>query len=203
MRRRDFLILPAAGLLARAGAGQTRRAELGVRDELRLWYRQPAANGNEALPVGNGRLAAMVFGGVRFERLQLNEETVWAGERRDRTNPEGARALPEVRRLLFAGKVREAEELAEQSIIAVPKRMPPYQTLGDLYVTLPGHGREEDYARELDIDAGIARVTYSWDGARYRREGFASAGDQVIVMRLTWGRSRRPSFNEDANAGGG
>jgi alpha-L-fucosidase 2 len=136
----------------------------------------------------------MVFGGVRFERLQLNEETVWAGERRDRTNPEGARALPEVRRLLFAGKVREAEELAEQSIIAVPKRMPPYQTLGDLYVTLHGHGREEDYARELDIDAGIARVTYSWDGARYRREVFASAVDQVIVMRLTCDRPGRISF---------
>src|SRR5215203_68338 len=107
MRRRDFLILPAVGLVARAGRGQAQ----GEWGGLRLWYRRPAASWNEALPVGNGRLAAMVFGGVESERLQLNEDTVWAGERRDRTNPGGARNLAEVRRLLFAGKPREAEEL--------------------------------------------------------------------------------------------
>src|SRR5918993_2106051 len=128
MRRRDFLILPAAGLLARAVTGQARDA----RGALCLWYRRPAASWNEALPVGNGRLGAMVFGGVETERLQLNEDTVWAGERRDRINPEGARNLPEVRRLLFAGKPKEAEALAERTVIATPKRMPPYQPLGDL-----------------------------------------------------------------------
>ena len=191
MKRRDFLILPAAGLLARAAAGQTKEA---ARGELRLWYRQPAADWNEALPVGNGRLAAMVFGGVESERVQINEETVWAGERRDRTNPEGARALPEVRRLLFAGKVREAEELAEKSIIAVPKRMPPYQPLGDLLLTFPGEGRAEDYRRELDIDAGVARVTFRRGGARFTREVFASAVDQVIVVRLTCDRPNNVSF---------
>src|ERR1044072_8743924 len=118
MKRRDFLILPAAGLLARAVAGQTGGAVRGEWGELRLWYREPADNWNEALPVGNGRLAAMVFGGVESERIQINEETVWAGERRDRVNPAGARSLPEVRRLLFEGKVAEAEALAEKSIIA-------------------------------------------------------------------------------------
>src|SRR5262245_52873116 len=80
-----------------------------------LWYRQPAATWNEALPIGNGRLAAMVFGGVQSERIQLNEDTIWAGEKRDRNNPEGARHLSEVRRLLFAGKPKEAEELAERT----------------------------------------------------------------------------------------
>src|SRR5215210_6095185 len=184
MRRRDFLILPAAGLLARAGVGQTR----GALNGMRLWYRQPAAQWTEALPVGNGRLAAMVFGGVESERIQINEETVWAGERRDRTNPDGARALPEVRRLLFAGKVAEAEALAEKSIIAVPKRMPPYQPLGDLLLNFKGQGQTEDYVRELDIDAGVARVTYQRDGARFTREVFASAVDQLIVMRLTCDR---------------
>src|SRR5688500_11103084 len=108
MKRRDFIILPAAALLARAGVGRTKGAPPRATGDLRLWYRQPAANWNEALPVGNGRLAAMAFGGVETERLQLNEDTVWAGERRDRINPEGARNLPEVRRLLFAGKPREA-----------------------------------------------------------------------------------------------
>jgi hypothetical protein len=190
MRRRDFLILPAAGLLARAGVGQAR----GEWGEMRLWYRQPAANWNEALPVGNGRLAAVVFGGVESERVQINEETVWAGERRDRTNPDGARALPEVRRLLFAGKVREAEELAEKSIIAVPKRMPPYQPLGDLLLTFPGGRGAGEYVRELDIDAGVARVVYRQGDARFTREVFASAVDQVVVIRLTCDRPGRVSF---------
>src|SRR5215208_6565793 len=194
MRRRDFLILPAAGLLARAGVGQAKDAARRGWGEMRLWYRRPAAQWTEALPVGNGRLAAMVFGGVESERIQINEETVWAGERRDRTNPDGARALPEVRRLLFAGRVSEAEELAEKSIIAVPKRMPPYQSLGDLLLTFPGRGRAEGYVRELDIDAGVARVSYKRGGARFTREVFASAVDQVIVIRLTCDRPGRLSF---------
>src|SRR6267378_1723668 len=104
----------------------------------KLWYRQPAANWNEALPIGNGRLAAMVFGGPQSERIQLNEDTIWAGEKRDRNNPEGAGNLAEVRRLLFAGKPKEAEVLAERTMIAVPKRMPPYQPLGDLLLRFSG-----------------------------------------------------------------
>jgi alpha-L-fucosidase 2 len=94
------------------------------------WYLQPATQWNEALPVGNGRMGAMVFGGLQSERLQLNEDSLWAGEKRDRNNPLGAENLAEVRRLLFAGKPREAEELAEKTLIATPKRMPPYQPLG-------------------------------------------------------------------------
>src|SRR5215212_9149887 len=107
MRRRDFLALPAAGLLARVVAGQAQDALGSSPGELRLWYKQPAAQWTEALPVGNGRLAAMVFGGVESERLQLNEDTVWAGERRDRMNPDGPAAVPEIRRLLFEGKAVE------------------------------------------------------------------------------------------------
>src|SRR3954453_1636864 len=97
-----------------------------------LWYTQPASKWNEALPIGNGRLGAMVFGGTATERLQLNEDTVWAGEKRDRNNPEGAKNLPEVKRLLLAGKVKEAEALADKTIIGIPRHMPQYQTLGDL-----------------------------------------------------------------------
>src|SRR4051812_31592260 len=100
MRRRDFLVLPATGLLAsKVLAGRRGRAP--APSIYRLWYRQPAKEWNEALPIGNGRLGAMVFGGVVSERIQINEDTVWAGEKRDRLNPEGAQNLPEVRRLLF------------------------------------------------------------------------------------------------------
>ena len=114
----------------------------------RLWYAQPAAEWVEALPVGNGRLAAMVFGGIADERIQLNEDTVWAGEKRDRLNPEGIKHLAEIRRLLMAGKPREAEALAERTMIAIPKRLPPYQTLGDLHLEFPGlAGLPEEYRR--------------------------------------------------------
>jgi alpha-L-fucosidase 2 len=194
MRRRDFLILPAAGLLARVVAGQSKENARPARGESRLWYRQPAAQWTEALPVGNGRLAAMVFGGVESERIQINEETVWAGERRDRLNPEGARSLPEVRRLLFAGKPAEAEALAEKNVIAVPKRLPPYQPLGDLLLSFKGQGEATEYVRELDIDAGIARVSYRQGGARFTREVFSTAMDQVLVVRLTCDRPGRISF---------
>lgn len=155
-----------------------------------LWYRQPAADWNQALPVGNGRLGAMVFGGIQSERIQLNEDTVWTGEKRDRLNPqsvgpEGARNLAEVRRLLLAGKSREAEQLAERTLISVPKRLPPYQSLGDLQLRFSGQQQASEYVRELDIDSGLARVSYKSGDAKFTREVFSSAVDQVIVIRLT------------------
>src|SRR5438046_3708886 len=98
-----------------------------------LWYRQPATKWTEALPIGNGRLGGMVFGTTDTEHIQLNEDTVWAGEKRDRNNPEALKNLPEVRRLLFAGKPLEAQTLAEDTMMGIPKRQPPYQSLGDLW----------------------------------------------------------------------
>ena len=160
---------------------------------LRLWYRKPAADWNEALPIGNGRLGAMVFGGVDEERLQLNEDTVWAGEMRDRINPRARGALPEVRRLIAEGRPAEAEELADQAIISVPRRLAPYQTLGDLYLTMEGPARRAGsagsvettgYERELDLDTAVARTRFTKGATRYTREVFASAVDGVIVVRI-------------------
>jgi alpha-L-fucosidase 2 len=136
----------------------------------------------------------MVFGGVQAERIQLNEDSIWAGEKRDRINPEGANNLSEVRRLLFAGKVREAEQLAEKTIIAVPKRMPPYQPLGDLMLRFSGADQVGEYKRELDLDSGIARVSYRSGDTRFTREVFSSAVDQVIVIRLTSDKPGSLSF---------
>ncbi len=160
----------------------------------KLWYRQPAVKWEEALPIGNGRLGAMVFGGVQEERLQLNEDTIWAGEKRDRNNPNGAKAIVEVRRLLLAGKVKEAEELADKHIISMPRRMPPYQPLGDLKLRFFGQENATDYRRELDLEAGLARVTYKVGATTFTREVFASAPDQVIVVRLTADKPGRISF---------
>ena len=158
-----------------------------------LWYRQPATKWTEALPIGNGRLGAMVFGAVSDERIQLNEGTVWAGEKRDRNNPAGGAALDEVRRLLFAGKPTEAEALAGRDMIAVPSRMPPYQTLGDLNLRF-GDQEPTNYTRELDLESATVRVTYRASGSVYTREIFASAPGQLIVIRLTCDRPNRISF---------
>ncbi|HSE30612.1 MAG TPA: glycoside hydrolase family 95 protein [Pyrinomonadaceae bacterium] len=190
MKRRTFLILSALGLLPSSFNGsspQDRNVRLSKTpwSNLRLWYEQPAREWNEALPIGNGRLAAMVSGGAGFERIQLNEETVWAGEKRDRINPEAANNLAEVRRLLFAGKPKEAEILAERTMISIPKRMPPYQPLGDLLLNYFTQGTATDYKRELDLDTAIASVSYLAGGVRFSREVFASAVDQVIVVRIT------------------
>ncbi len=132
----------------------------------------------------------MVFGTVNRERIQLNEETLWMGGRRDRDNPEALKALPDVRRLLFAGQPREAYALAERKMMGTPSRLESYQSLGDLRLTFDHEGTISDYRRELDLDAAIARVTYRVDGVRYTREVFASHPDRVIVVRLTVDRAR-------------
>src|SRR3954470_363095 len=153
--------------------------------DLRLWYTHPAANWNEALPIGNGRLGAMVFGGVEQEHLQLNEDTVWAGEKRNRLNPAGPAAVKEVRRLLAEGKAAEAEALADKAIIATPRRMPPYQTRGGLGIRFDAPSEARDYQRELDLATAIARVRYTVGETTFTREIFSSAPDQAIVVRLT------------------
>jgi alpha-L-fucosidase 2 len=160
-----------------------------------LWYRQPAEKWNEALPIGQGRLGAMIFGGVENEHLQLNEDTIWAGAKLNRNNPEGAPNLAEVRRLLRAGKVREAEALADRTMIATTRRMPPYQPLGDLRLRFSGVENVSDYRRELDLGTGLAKISYRSGDALFTRELFASAVDQLIVIRLTSDRPGRLSFS--------
>ena len=151
---------------------------------LSLWYRQPAKDWNEALPVGNGRLGAMVFGRVAQERIQLNEDSLWAGHQRDRINTNALKALAEVRALLFAGKNAEATKAAE-GLMGIPSRIESYQTLGDLTLSFPGISNALNYRRELDLTSGIARVEYQAGLARYTRETFATAPGQAVVVRLT------------------
>jgi alpha-L-fucosidase 2 len=163
--------------------------------ELSLWYRQPAdTEWVRALPVGNGRLGAMVFGGVVNERLQLNEDTLWAGAPYDPVNPDAREALPEVRRLLAAGQYSEAARLAGQKVMAKPLAQMPYQTVGDLMLTFPKTDVVENYRRDLDLKTAIAHVSYTVGGVTYTREVFASAPDRVIAVRLTASRPGQISF---------
>jgi len=163
-------------------------------EPLSLWYRHPATEWVQALPVGNGRLGAMVFGGVTRERLQLNEDTLWAGGPYDPVNPAARDALPEVRRLIFAGQYREADHLIGAKVLAQPLKQMPYEPVGDLLLTFPAPAGVGDYRRELNLDTAVAGVGYEAGGVRFTREVFASPADQVIVVRLAADRPGRISF---------
>jgi alpha-L-fucosidase 2 len=155
---------------------------------LTLWYRSPAKEWTEALPVGNGVLGAMVFGGVEHERLQLNEHTLWSGHHVEDDNAVAREAIQKIRQLLFEGKYTEANSMGRPpgppSNPARVAARASYQTLGDLLLDFDHAGQPEEYRRELNLDTGMARVDYRVGGARFSREVFASQPDQAIFVRL-------------------
>jgi alpha-L-fucosidase 2 len=159
---------------------------------LTLWYERPAAQWVEALPVGNGRLGAMVYGGIEQERLQLNEDTLWAGGPYDPANPEAQSALPEIRRLLAAGEHQAAQDLVQAKFMARPIRQMSYQTVGELLITMAGGDAVKNYRRELDLDTAVVRTTFQLGSVVHVREVFASVVDQVIVIRLSAREVERP-----------
>ena len=162
---------------------------------LHLWYRQPAQVWTEALPVGNGGLGAMVFGGVEQERLQVNEDTLWTGEPHEYQHPGAVEVLPELRRLLGEGRQKEAETLAMERFMSIPLRQMMYQPFCDVYLDFaPATGEVAEYRRELDLDRAVASVSYRADGVRYTRETFSSHPDQVLVERLRADQPGRISF---------
>ncbi|MGA2259001.1 MAG: glycoside hydrolase family 95 protein, partial [Thermoguttaceae bacterium] len=188
-------LLPLCAVVRAAENGASAfHASTATAQDLKLWYDKPAAQWVEALPVGNGRLGAMVFGGVEYERLQLNEGTLWAGGPYDPSNPEALKALPEARRLIFEGKYGEAHGLIGGKMMARPLQQMPYEPVGDLELRFPGHGRVADYRRELDLDMAIARVTYTVAGVRFVREVFSSPVDHVIVVHLAADKPARIDF---------
>jgi alpha-L-fucosidase 2 len=153
-----------------------------------LWYRQSAGSDwNSALPIGNGRLGAMVFGGVEREHLQLNEDSVWEGYKRDGANSNALTALPEVRKLLFEGKNEEASDLAAKTMMGIPSRIKSYQPLGDLFIedTAKSTNSVSNYRRELDLETGIATTTWDLGDTTFIREVFASAPGKIIAAQIT------------------
>nr|WP_321372947.1 glycoside hydrolase family 95 protein [uncultured Bacteroides sp.] len=161
----------------------------------KLWYDKPASVWTEALPLGNGRLGAMVYGTPSVEQIQLNEETIWAGRPNNNANPEALQYIPKVRELVFAGKYLEAQTLATQKVMANTNSGMPYQTFGDLRIAFPGHTRYTDYYRELSLDSARALVSYKVDGIRYKREMITSFPDQVIMIRLSADAAKKITFN--------
>jgi alpha-L-fucosidase 2 len=182
----------AVGLAATIPAWAAEAAGEGT--DMRLWYERPAAQWIEALPIGNGRLAAMVFGGTENERVQLNECTLWAAGPYDPSHPDALAALPEARRLIFEGKWQEAQNLVGARMMARPLQQMPYQPVGDLRLSFPGHAAATDYRRQLDLDTAVASTTYTVVGVKFTREILSSPVDQVIAIRLTANKPGQINF---------
>jgi alpha-L-fucosidase 2 len=152
--------------------------------DLLLWYRKPAEKWLEALPVGNGKLGGMVYGGTSLERISISEDTLWTGGPYHPAVPVSPETLAGIRKLSFEGKLAEAQELVKQ-MQGKPHRQAAYQTVGELQLTFPDITETSDYRRELDLNTGITTVTFTANGVQYKRETFASYPDHVIVTRLT------------------
>lgn len=160
----------------------------------KLWYKTPAGTVWEAaLPLGNGRLAAMVYGNPASELIRLNESTIWSGGPNRNDNPDALAALPEVRKLIFGGKHKEASKLATEKMQSKIHGM-KYQPAGDLKLDFPGHDAFENYYRELDIESAVAKTIYRVNGVQYTRSVFATVPGQVIIVRLTADKPGSISF---------
>ena len=199
-RRVPLLALTLASLAGGGGAARAQAgpdARPGPRGPLALWSPRPAREWVEALPLGNGRLGAMVFGGTAAERIQFNEATVWSGGPHDYSHPGASAVLDSLRALLFAGKQREADALASARVMSVPLAQQRYQAFGDLRLAFPGIDTSAvtDYRRTLDLDRAVATTTFRAGGTTYTREVFASHPAGVLVVRLSADRPGRVSVS--------
>ena len=167
-----------------------------AKTDLTLWYKQPAKLWVEALPVGNGHLGAMIFGGIAHERIQFNEQTVWTGAPHDYAHHGAVHYLPQIRQLLFEGKQKEAEDLASQEFMSEPLHQKAYQAFGDLLLDCPAlvGSAVTGYRRDLNLDTAVSTVEYTLHGITYQREVFASYPAQAIVVRLSASRQGSIAF---------
>lgn len=173
---------------------QTRGAENVAASPDSLWYAQPAVKWTDALPIGNGLMGAMVFGGVTDERIQFNEDTLWKGAPHDYDRAGALDHLTEIRQLLFDGNPQQAVDVARKTFLSDPVRQKAYQPFGDLHFHFADFTNAMDYRRDLNLDSALAGVAYRADGVTYRREAFASYPDQVIVLRFTADKTGQINF---------
>ncbi|WP_299666614.1 glycoside hydrolase family 95 protein [uncultured Polaribacter sp.] len=168
--------------------------EKAKKDHFKLFYTVSAEKWTEALPVGNGSLGAMIYGGVEKEHIQFNEETLWEGKPHDYAHKDAYKYLDTIRQLLADGKQNEATKLANKEFMSVPLRQIHYQPFGDLYIDFQGHENYSGYIRDLDIENAIATVSYKVDDVKYKREVFSSFPDQAMVVHLTANQSKALHF---------
>lgn len=161
----------------------------------KLWYDRPAENWFDALPIGNGRLGAMVFGNPSEEKIQLNENTIWAGQPHRNDNPDAKDALPIVRKLIFNGKYKEAQDIINKKFISKNSHGMPYQTAGYLLLSFQGHENFSNYYRELNLENAVTTILYEVNGVKFKHEAFSSYPDQLIVYRITASKSASINFS--------
>ena len=164
-----------------------------------LWYAQPADKWESALPVGNGRLGAMVFGRTDVEKIQFNEDTHWSGGPYSTTVKGGYAYLPEIQKLLFEGNYYQAHRLFGRKLMGYPVEQQKYQSTGDLLLKFASQSEVNDYSHRLDLSRAISTVSYKQDGVQFTREVFSTAVDQVIVVRLTADQPGKISFVANLN----
>jgi len=166
-----------------------------IGNDLKLWYEHAASSWEEALPIGNGRLGAMVFGGPAVDRIQFNEETLWSGRPHDYSNQGAHKFLPQIRELVWQGRQDEAEKLALERFMSVPLRQEKYQPFGDIYIHFPNHETVTDYQRELDISNAVCRTSYMLGNTLFTREYIASYPDNVMAVSLNSGKKNSLTFD--------
>jgi len=174
---------------------QYQEPEKELNPSLVLWYDQPAQNWNEALPVGNGRLGAMVYGKTEKEIIQFNEETLWTGQPHDYAHEDAFKVLDKMRQLLWQGKQQEAEELGNERFMSIPLGQLSYQPFGNILMEFPGHSHALNYSRKLDIEDASSSLSYEVDGVRFKREIFASNPDQAVLVRITASKNGAINFS--------
>jgi len=195
--RKIFSLALIAIAISAASEGYGMKQDEPAQAPLKIWFKEPAELWRQALPVGNGSLGAMVFGGVKTERLQLNEETVWTGRKLyDRDKKEGYKHLDTIRQLLFEGKYAKAEEITHEKLMAerFPTGTHTYQMLGNLFLDFDDGSDISGYHRELDLNNSVVRINYTRDDTRFRREIFSSYPDQVLVARISSDQKGKISF---------
>ena len=159
----------------------------------RIWFNQPAKTWNEAIPIGNGSLGGMVYGGVKSDTIKINEETLWSGGPRDLQNYEAIKHLPKIRQLLLAGETIEAEKLINKTMLGEYNES--FMPMGDLVINTNLEGITENYNRQLDLDKGLVTVDYTIDKVDYKKEVFASFPDKVIIVKLSASKAGQLSFS--------
>tara|TARA_R100001369_G_scaffold80712_2_gene111284 strand:- start:2355 stop:4631 length:2277 start_codon:yes stop_codon:yes gene_type:complete len=165
------------------------------KEDFKLQYNEPAEKWTEALPVGNGSLGAMIYGGVSQEHIQFNEETLWRGQPHDYSNKDAGDYLNEIRQLLTEGKQMQAQKLAQQEFMSEPLQQVHYQPFGDIYIDFKNHDNYSNYKRELNLNEAIGSVSYTVEGVEYKREVLSSFPDQIIAINLTSNKDKALDFD--------
>lgn len=188
-----LFLAPARLCHASAESGPTNRSLL-------LWYRQPAQKWLEAMPIGNGYMGGMVFGGIPQERIALNESSFWSGAPHDYNDTNAINYFPKIRDLVFAGKIPEAERMTEDHFWGIPKRQQMFEPVGDLILKFDGADNVQDYRRELNLETGVAKTTYRIGDALFTREVFMSYPDHILVVHISSDKPGRVSVEANVNS---